>query len=125
MYSTYIGTLIGFVEGQVQVDGMVRLQLAIGSQPCVMTMEIDFLIVSTHNSTYDAILGRPSLNKIRVIVSTPHLLMKFPTNRGISQVRVDLQVIRRCYIASLRNCNLEEVKIDLEAPRKSKTPHEC
>ena len=35
------------------------------------------------------------------------------------------QVARRCYIASLRNYDLEEVKTDPEAPRKSKTPHEC
>ena len=100
-YNAYIGTLVGFTKRQVQVDSMIRLQLTINIQSYVKIVEIDFLIMSTHNSAYNAILGRPSLNKIRAIVSTPHLLMKFPTNRGIGQVRADQQVARQCYMASL------------------------
>ena len=94
MYNAYIGALVGFTEGQGQVDDAIRLQLTTGTQPCVKTMEIDFLVVSTRNNAYNTILGRSSLNKIRAIISTPHLLMKFLTNKGIGQVRADQQVAR-------------------------------
>ena len=50
--------------------------------------------------------------------------MKFPTNKGIGQVRADQQVARRCYIVSLDGYNSNE-KINQENSRKSKTPHEC
>ena len=59
MYSAYTGTLVRFIGGQVQVDGTVRLQLTVGTQPCVKIVEIDFLIVFTHNNAYNAILIRP------------------------------------------------------------------
>ena len=108
MYSTYTDALVGFTEGQVQVDGAVKLQLTVGTQPCIKTLEINFLVIPTCNSAYNAILGRPSLNRIGAIVSTPHLLMKFPTNKGIRQVRADQQVARRCYIASLHGYNSNE-----------------
>ena len=75
--------LIGFVRGQVQVEGTVNLQVMLSNQPRVKTMEVDFLMVSTHSSAYNAILGQPSLNKVGAIISTPHLLMKFLTNQGI------------------------------------------
>ena len=50
--------------------------------------------------------------------------MKFPTNKGISQVRVNQQVVRWCYIASLHGYNPKE-KLDQETPRKNKILHEC
>ena len=49
-------------------------------------MDVDFLIVDAPNNAYNAMLGIASLNKARAIVSTPHLLMKFPTSSGIGQV---------------------------------------
>ena len=46
-YNAYITALLGFIGGQVQVDGAVRLQLTVGTQPSVKIMKIDFLVVST------------------------------------------------------------------------------
>ena len=42
---------------------------------------IKFLIVE-RESPYNVILGRASLNKLRAIVPTPHLTMKFPLLNG-------------------------------------------
>ena len=94
--------LIDFARGQVLVKGRMALQVMLGNQPCVKIVDVDFLIMSTHNSAYNTILGKPSLNKIGTIVSTPHLLMKFPTSQGIGQVRVDQQLARQCYMAILK-----------------------
>ena len=86
--------LVGFVGRQVPVEGIVNLQLMLDSQPWIKTMEVNFLVVSAHNNAYNAILGRPPLNKIRAIVSTPHLLMKFPTNQWINHVRGNQQMAK-------------------------------
>ena len=60
-YKLYSGMLVGFVGGQVQVEGTINLQVTLGSQSRVKTVEVYFLVVSTHNNAYNAILGRPSL----------------------------------------------------------------
>ncbi|GAV74830.1 hypothetical protein CFOL_v3_18310, partial [Cephalotus follicularis] len=44
---------------------------------------------------YNAIVGRPGLNLLEAIVSTRHLLMKFPTRFGVGEVRGDQEVARR------------------------------
>ncbi|GAV79498.1 hypothetical protein CFOL_v3_22963, partial [Cephalotus follicularis] len=46
-------------------------------------------------SPYNAIIGRPGLNLLEAIVSTRHLLMKFPTRFGVGEVRGDQEVARR------------------------------
>ncbi|GAV88430.1 hypothetical protein CFOL_v3_31852 [Cephalotus follicularis] len=55
-----------------------------------------FLVVDTPNS-YNAIIGRTGLNLLEAIVSTRHLVMKFPTRFGVGEVRGDQQVARQCY----------------------------
>ena len=76
-------------------------------------MEVSFLILSTHNSAYNVILERLSLNKIRAIVSAPHLLMKFLTNQGIGQIQADQQMAKWCYMASLtKKHKVEQSKDD-------------
>ena len=78
--------MIGFAKGQVQVKGTVTFQLTIDSQSCVKTVKVDFLIMFAYNSAYNNILRKPSLNKIEVIVSMPHLLIKFPICQERGQV---------------------------------------
>ncbi|GAV69628.1 hypothetical protein CFOL_v3_13129 [Cephalotus follicularis] len=55
-----------------------------------------FLVVDTP-SPYNAIVGRPGLNLLEAIVSTRHLLMKFPTRFGVGEVIGDQQAARQCY----------------------------
>ncbi|GAV90555.1 hypothetical protein CFOL_v3_33964, partial [Cephalotus follicularis] len=57
-------------------------------------VETTFLVVDTP-SPYNAIIGRPGLNLLEAIVSTRHLLMKFPTRFGVGEVRGDQEVARR------------------------------
>ena len=66
------------------IKGIVRLRVMLGTWHVVVNMDIDFLIINALNNTYNVILGRMSLNKAKVIVSTPHLLMKFLIVNGIS-----------------------------------------
>ena len=48
---------------------------------CVVT---DFLAID-QPSTFNAVLGRPSLKALKAITSVYHLLMKFPTLNGVGK----------------------------------------
>jgi len=68
--------------------GIVTLTVITGTYPAQVTKEIDFLIVNCP-STYNIILGRPALNKLKAVTSTYHLKVKFPTAHGIGEIRGD------------------------------------
>ncbi|GAV58356.1 hypothetical protein CFOL_v3_01890, partial [Cephalotus follicularis] len=57
-------------------------------------VEMTFLVVDTP-SPYNAIVGRPGLNLLEAIVSTRHLVAKFPTRFGMGEVRGDQQAARQ------------------------------
>ena len=74
--------------------------MTLGSQTKTQTIKVDFLVVNCP-SAYNVILGRPALNKIRVIISTACLTINFFTDNGeIATVRADKVVAQRCYNAS-------------------------
>lgn len=52
--------------------------------------------------TYNVILRRLALNRIKAITSTYHLLMRFPMKKGIGEVRGDQVAVKECYMASLK-----------------------
>ncbi|GAV58303.1 hypothetical protein CFOL_v3_01837, partial [Cephalotus follicularis] len=70
--------------------------------------ETTFLVVDTP-SPYNAIIGRPGLNLIEAIVSTRHLLMKFPTRFGVGEARGDQQAARQCYKTAIMDKGKEKV----------------
>ncbi|GAV58111.1 hypothetical protein CFOL_v3_01645, partial [Cephalotus follicularis] len=67
-----------------------------------------FLVVDTP-SPYNAIIGRPGLNLMEAIVSTRHLLMKFPTRFGVGEARGDQQVARQCYKTAVMDKGKDKV----------------
>ena len=60
----------------------------------------EFLIVDCSFS-YNAIIGRPTLNSWKAVTSTYHLSVKFPTKYRIGQVQGDQLAARECYLAML------------------------
>ncbi|KAK6146452.1 hypothetical protein DH2020_020321 [Rehmannia glutinosa] len=93
--------LVGFTREVVEPEGIITLPLIAGDRPQQATVMIDFLVVRVPSS-YNVILGRPGLNKMRAIVSTYHMLMQFPTKHGVGRVRGDQGVARQCYVTSLK-----------------------
>ena len=63
-------------------------------------MEVNFLLVDCLSS-YNAIIGRPTLNRWKAVKSTYHLSVKFPTEYGVGQVQGDQLAARECYLAML------------------------
>ncbi|GKV40196.1 hypothetical protein SLEP1_g47864 [Rubroshorea leprosula] len=73
-----------------------------GSAPDIMTYvtpSVKFLVVKMASS-FNIVIGRPTLIEIRAVVSQSHLCMKFPTPMGIATLRGNQEVARHCYITS-------------------------
>jgi hypothetical protein len=63
---------------------------------------VKFLLVD-RPSAYNATIGRITLNELKVVTSTPHLCMKFPTAKGVKVVKGDQVVARQRYNTTLKS----------------------
>jgi len=95
------GVLVGFSGEQVEVRGHVDLRTTFSDDQAAKTIVIRYLVVNAPSS-YNLLLGRPSLNKLGAVVSTSHMKMKFPTEGKVVTMKVDQEVARKCYENSLR-----------------------
>ena len=92
--------LVGFGGMKVQPVGTVTLSVVVGAYPQQVTKDMNFLMVDC-SSSYNAIIKRPTLNSWKVVTSTYHLSVKFPTEYGVGQVCGDQLAARECYLAML------------------------
>ncbi|KAL5544991.1 hypothetical protein UlMin_008775 [Ulmus minor] len=106
--------LYGFTGDSVSSEGVLNLPIELGTHPCQHIQSVNFVVVDCPSS-YNAIIGRPTLNAIRVVTSTYHLLVKFPTVGGIGVLKGDQQESRDIYEAANRPSNVHRVNI-IEAP---------
>ncbi|RWW52210.1 hypothetical protein BHE74_00041380 [Ensete ventricosum] len=77
-------TLIGFTEDAIAPLGVITLPMTVREEPRTKTLMIPFIVVKLP-SAYNVIIGHPTLNKLRVVVSTYHRIMKFPTSIGVGE----------------------------------------
>ena len=85
---------------KVQPVGTITLPVVVGAYPQQVTKEVNFLMVDC-SSSYNAIIGRLTLNSWKTVMSTYHLSVKFPTEYGVGQVQRDQLAARECYLAML------------------------
>ena len=88
--------LYGFIGNVVQIFGRVSLPITLGMVPLATTQVAEFMIVN-EDISYNGILCRPILKKMRVVTSIYHLSMKFPTPNGVGCVRECQADSRECY----------------------------
>ena len=103
--------LRGFSGEKVLPLGSIQLVLTLGEPPCQATTIARFLIVDAP-SAYNMLLGRPSLNAIKAILSVYHMMIKFPTVSGVGMVRGDQRVARECYSASMKQKAVDNIYMD-------------
>ncbi|GKV34019.1 hypothetical protein SLEP1_g42446 [Rubroshorea leprosula] len=96
----YDGPIYGFNNQPVPVEGVLTLHVAFGSGRTYVTPSVRFLVVKMVSS-FNIIIGRPTLTEIRAVVSQSHLCIKFPTPMGIATLRGNQEVARHCYITSV------------------------
>jgi hypothetical protein len=94
--------LLGFAGDKVSPLCSIELPVTAETYPRQKVIMVKFLIVDKA-SAYNAIFGRTILNELKVVTSTPHLSMKFPTNEGVRVVKGYQREERRCYNLSLKN----------------------
>jgi hypothetical protein len=92
--------LVGFTGDKVKPLGVVSLTIKAETYPKQVRTSVEFLVVDCP-SAYNVIIGRPTLNKLRVVTSTYHLLVRFPTEHGVGELKGDQATARECYFASL------------------------
>ena len=129
--------LVDFEGTRVLPLGAITLSVTVGDYPQQIIQDVTFLVVD-YSSAYNGILGRPTLNSWKATTSTYHLMIKFPTEYEIGELRGDQVAARECYIAMLEMedhrqtmCigeqqtttepveELEEVVLDESRPRRT------
>ena len=81
--------------------GIITLSLVAGEHPHISSIMADFLVVKSPSS-YNAILGHLVLNRLRAVMSTHHLKMKFPIAMRVGEVRGEQVLDQECYRRELK-----------------------
>jgi BarA-like signal transduction histidine kinase len=102
--------LVGFARTSVYPLGVISLQITAGTYPKQATKKVDFLVVDCP-SAYNVIIGHPTLNRLRAVTSTYHLLVCFPTENGIREMRGDQAMARECYLTSVSTEQAHQILI--------------
>lgn len=104
-------SLVRLVESQVTPLGTIHLTLTLGEEPKCARIDANWLVVDCETS-YNAIIGRTGLTKLRVAISPHLLLLKFPTDREIAGVRGNQITAKECYVSFL--CSRDPSTMDTE-----------
>ena len=92
--------MVGFRGTRVLPLKAITLSVTVGDYSQQIIQDVTFLVVN-YSSAYNGILGRPTLNSWKAATSTYHLMIKFPTEYGIGELRGDQVAAQECYIAML------------------------
>ena len=92
--------LVSFNGDRVYPKSIVTLTVTVGTYPKQLTCQLEFLVVDCPSS-YNVIIGRPMLNRWKSAMSTYCLKVKFPTENGVGEVKVDQVLAIECYQAVL------------------------
>ncbi|KAL0416905.1 UNVERIFIED_CONTAM: hypothetical protein Slati_3522400 [Sesamum latifolium] len=109
-------TLMGFEGSMIRAMGEIPLPISLGEEPYRKTHVTNFLVVDTKYPSYNIILGRPTLNTFKVVISISCLKIKFLTEWGIGEVRGDQYSARECRCHALK-------KIPEDEPTRSYGQH--
>ncbi|XP_030941682.1 uncharacterized protein LOC115966622 [Quercus lobata] len=103
--------LVSFNGDRVYPRGIMTLTVTVGTYSMELTHQLDFLVVDCPSS-YNVIIGRPTLNKWKATTSTYCLKVKFPTDNGAGKVKGDQVLARECYHVVLAAKEKEEDKME-------------
>ncbi|KAL0400129.1 UNVERIFIED_CONTAM: hypothetical protein Sradi_2356200 [Sesamum radiatum] len=94
-------SLVGFNGSVIEPMGEIALPISIGTAPHRATRMLKFLVVDAPSS-YNIIMGRPSLNSFKAVAFTYHIKLKFPVYRGIGEEKGDSRTARECHANILK-----------------------
>ena len=109
-------SLVNFSGDCVYLKGIISLQITTGIHPTQVMRMVDFLIVDCPSS-YNVILGQPTLNCLKAVTSTYCLKVKFLTPHGIGEIIGDQLLARECYKAVLTSRENHTWMVEEEPPK--------
>ncbi|XP_074352154.1 uncharacterized protein LOC141691320 [Apium graveolens] len=77
----------------IQFEGTITLLVLLGKLSYTAEKLVKFYVVRIE-SPYNAIFGRPFLSTFKAMESIPHLKLKFPTEKGVGEMRGDQKTSR-------------------------------
>ncbi|KAL0387620.1 UNVERIFIED_CONTAM: hypothetical protein Sradi_2643800 [Sesamum radiatum] len=98
---------------------MVSLLLTLGTTSFRKTYLLKCLLVDIP-SAYNVILGRPTLNAFRAIISTHHIKIKFLVIGGVGEAQADVVQARKCYVETIRGGKKRGTEEPLETKDSNK-----
>ncbi|XP_073017950.1 uncharacterized protein [Primulina eburnea] len=93
--------MFGFAGHAVYPEGEIALPLTLGIGDLRKTVMTTFTVVHAPSS-YNVILGRPTMNEMKAVASTYHQKIKFPVRGQVGEVKGDQPSSRRCYGETVR-----------------------
>ncbi|VFQ61984.1 unnamed protein product [Cuscuta campestris] len=90
-----------FTGDTVKAEGSIVLPVELGSGDKTVWKRMRFIVVDI-KCVHNAILGRPGINKVRAVISMPHLCMKFHTPGGVKEVKGDQRNAHECYARAVK-----------------------
>ena len=110
--------MIGFTNHTARAEGLITLDVRLGEEPHTAERKVTFVVMNIESS-YNAILGRPTLNALQAAISTYHLTMKFPSDDGaVGRCRADQKSARECYANSCRTGQPASLVVEVTGDRK-------
>ncbi|XP_073031253.1 uncharacterized protein [Primulina eburnea] len=106
--------LFGFTGHEIHPLGVVNLPLSLGSGDARKTRIITFVIVDDLSS-YNVIMGRPTMAAFMAIASALHQKIKFPVGEAVGEVKGDQKTSRKCYVEEVR---VEQKPVKIEHPSR-------
>ncbi|CAA0829022.1 Unknown protein, partial [Striga hermonthica] len=82
--------------------GEVSLPVALGSGDLRKVRMVRFVVVGAESS-YNIIMGRTSLNAFQAVVSTYHMMIKYPVGENVGEIAGDQLTSRSCYQTTASN----------------------
>ena len=106
---SYDSPLVGFDEKTVIPKGLIRLLVQARSE----VVEVNFIVMDAY-SPYTAILARPWLHAIKVVSSTLHLMVKYPSGDQVGELIGSQAMARQCQFAVIKHQSKDESSATLE-----------
>ncbi|XP_075473954.1 uncharacterized protein LOC142505013 [Primulina tabacum] len=108
--------LFGFASHAVYPEGEIVLPLNLGTRELRKILMTTFTVVDAPSS-YNIILGRPSMNELKSVASTNNQKIKFLVGNQVGEVHGDQSSSRKGYV--------ETVPVDQKKARREEKGRNC
>ncbi|XP_074376860.1 uncharacterized protein LOC141718376 [Apium graveolens] len=106
----------------IQFEGTITLPVLLGKLPYTVEKPVKFYVVRIE-SPYNAIFGRPFLSTFEAVESIPHLKLKFPTKKGVGEMRGDQKTARIIMLKDLEKDQEYEGSDETRKRKRAEAEH--